>query len=72
MFEIKIQAAIGGKILASEKISALRKNVTAGLYGGDVSRKQKLLKKQKKGKKKMEQLGKVNIPPEAYLATMSK
>jgi len=72
MFEIKVQAAIGGKILASEKISALRKNVTAGLYGGDVSRKQKLLKKQKKGKKKMEQLGKVNIPPEVYLATMSK
>jgi len=72
MFEIKVQAAIGGKILASERISALRKDVTAKLYGGDVSRKNKLLKKQKKGKKRMMQFGKINIPPEAYLATMSK
>ncbi len=72
MFEIKIQAAIGGKILASERISALRKDVTAKLYGGDVSRKNKLLKKQKKGKKKLGQFGKINIPPEAYLATMTK
>jgi len=72
MFEIKVQAAIGGKILASERISAMRKDVTAKLYGGDVSRKNKLLKKQKKGKKRMMQFGKINIPPEAYLATMSK
>ncbi len=72
MFEIKVQAAIGGKILASEKISALRKDVTAKLYGGDVSRKNKLLKKQKKGKKKLMQFGKINIPPEAYLAIIVK
>jgi len=72
MFEIKVQAAIGGKILASERISAMRKDVTAKLYGGDVSRKNKLLKKQKKGKKRMEQFGKINIPPEAYLATVTK
>ncbi|OQX71326.1 elongation factor 4 [Candidatus Parcubacteria bacterium 4484_255] len=72
MFEIKIQAAIGGKILASEKISALRKNVTAKLYGGDVSRKNKLLKKQKKGKKRLARFGKVSIPSKAYLAAMAK
>ena len=72
MFEIKVQAAIGGKILASERISALRKDVTAKLYGGDVSRKNKLLKKQKKGKKKLMQFGKINIPPEAYMAIIVK
>lgn len=71
-FEIKLQAAIGSKIIASERIPPLRKDVTAKLYGGDVSRKQKLLKKQKKGKKRMMKFAKVNIPPEAYLAVMKK
>ncbi|MFA5050653.1 MAG: translation elongation factor 4 [Patescibacteria group bacterium] len=72
LFEVKLQAAVGGKILASEKISPLRKDVTAKLYGGDVTRKNKLLDKQKKGKQKMARLGKVDIPPEAYLAIIKK
>lgn len=67
-FEIKLQAAVGGQILASETIRALRKDVTAKLYGGDVTRKMKLLKKQKEGKKKMRSLGKVEIPSHAYLS----
>jgi len=73
-FVIKLQAALGGKIIAAERISALRKDVTAKLYGGDYSRRQKLLTKQKKGKKKMMALGKgkVNIPPEAFLAVMKR
>lgn len=73
-FVVKLQAAIGGKIIAAERISAMRKDVTAGLYGGDYSRKQKVLNKQKKGKKKMMAMGKgkVSIPPEAFLAVMKR
>lgn len=73
-FVLKIQAAVGGKIVAAERISAFRKDVTAKLYGGDVTRKQKLLKKQKEGKKKMEAQGKgkVDIPSDAYLRVLKK
>jgi len=71
-FEIPIQASIGSKIVARETLGAMRKDVTAGLYGGDVSRKKKVLAKQKKGKKRMKQMGKVNVPQEAFMAVLRR
>ena len=72
MYEVKIQALYKGKIIASERVAPFRKDVTAKLYGGDRTRKDKLLKKQKEGKKRMKMIGHVEVPKEAFLKLFNK